>query len=85
MPREGYEVVTITKEARDALNELKVKLNAKSISDAIIKLNKLVDSFFMILAPEYGEKSYLQETEHTAPIRIQISIRKELRREVREP
>ncbi|MEM3964647.1 MAG: hypothetical protein QW584_02860 [Thermofilaceae archaeon] len=79
MPREGYEVVTITKEARDALNELKVKLNAKSISDAIIKLNKLVDSFFMILAPEYGEKIYLQEAERKTPIRIQISIRKELR------
>lgn len=86
MPREGYEVITITKEAREALNELKIKMNAKSVSEVIIKLNKLVDTFFTILVPEYSERtrytSPRSEEDHYTPIRIQIPAKRNLKQDL---
>ncbi|MEM1561034.1 MAG: hypothetical protein QXN35_05735 [Ignisphaera sp.] len=78
MPRKGYEVITVTKEAREALNELKIKLNAKSISDAIIRVNELVDAILSILVPERIEKQSYKQKMNASPIRIQI---KELKKD----
>ncbi|MEM1694415.1 MAG: hypothetical protein QXL19_10240 [Ignisphaera sp.] len=72
MPRKGYEIITVTKEAREALNELKIKLNAKSISEAIIKVNELVDTILAILIPERIEKQNYKQKINVSPIRIQI-------------
>lgn len=76
MPRKGYEVITVTKEARDALMELKVKLNAKSISEAIVKLNTLVDAFYAVISPDYESRGGLEEGDRkVTPIRIHIRQR----------
>lgn len=74
MPRKGYEVITVTKEAHLALLELKTKLNARSISEVIIKLNSLVDAFFTILSPDYVEwlRDRREQSGRPEPIRIQI-------------
>lgn len=53
MPRKGYEVITVTDEAREALSKLKVMLNAKSFSEAIVKAYALVDTFYRLLSPDY--------------------------------
>lgn len=74
MPRKGYVLVTVTEDAHAALMELKTKLNAKSASEAIIKLNTLIDTFYTILSPDYAEwiKEHTRQERKAIPIRIQI-------------